>query len=371
MKLTARTSLIKRLLCGAGWLLAGVAGATAGKAAEYAPTVELTARPAGAAPAGMVWIPGGEFSMGAAAATQEVCGGLDTVDDARPVHRVAVDGFWMDATEVTNEAFAKFVAATGYVTVAERTPRAEDFPGVPKELLVPGGAVFTPTDGRVPLDNALQWWRYVPGANWRHPEGPASDLRGKEKLPVVQVAYEDAAAYARWAGKRLPTEAEWEFAARGGLTGMNYPWGNELKPGGKWAANIWQGDFPWHNAAADGFVGAAPVGSFKTNGYGLHDMAGNVWEWCADWYRPDEYAREVAAVPGVVRNPHGPAREMSFDPQEPGQAKRVQRGGSFLCTALYCSRYVVGSRGKGAPDTGSNHLGFRCVQEAPAPGKTP
>lgn len=369
MNANARTTLLQRVLCGAGLLLAGAAGAAAQNTAEYAPTVALAVRPAGAAPAGMVWIPGGEFSMGAAEATQEVCGGLDTVDDARPIHRVALDGFWMDATEVTNEAFAQFVAATGYVTVAERVPKAEDFPGVPAELLVPGGAVFTPTAGRVPLDNALQWWRYVPGASWRHPEGPASDLRGKEKLPVVQVAYEDAVAYARWAGKRLPTEAEWEFAARGGLAGMNYPWGNVLKPGGKWAANIWQGDFPWHNAAADGFVGAAPVGSFAPNGYGLHDMAGNVWEWCADWYRPDEYAREVAAAQGVVRNPRGPVREESFDPQEPGQPKRVQRGGSFLCTALYCSRYVVGSRGKGAPDTGSNHLGFRCVQDASVPVK--
>jgi formylglycine-generating enzyme required for sulfatase activity len=325
-------------------------------------TVENKDRPSGAVPVGMVWIPGGEFSMGTTDPTREVCGGPDTMDDARPVHRVYVDGFWMDATEVTNEQFAKFVKATGYVSVAERRPRAEYYPGVPVEKLVAGSVVFTPPDHAVPLTNPLAWWSYVAGADWRHPEGPGSDLTGRDQQPVVHIAYEDAAAYAKWAGKRLPTEAEWEFAARGGQTGQRYTWGNELLPGGKWMANIWEGHFPNENTAADGFNRAAPVASFPANAYGLYDMAGNVWEWCSDWYRPDAYALDLeAAHGGTVRNPSGPARELSFDPAEPGQRKRVQRGGSFLCTDQYCTRYMLGSRGKGAEDTGSNHVGFRCV----------
>jgi sulfatase modifying factor 1 len=326
------------------------------------PTQENSGRPAGPTPAGMVWIPGGEFSMGTTDPTREVCGGPDTMDDARPVHRVYVDGFWMDATEVTNAEFARFVAATGYVTYSERQPRAEDYPGVPAEKLVAGSVVFTPPDHPVPLTDPLVWWSYVPGADWRHPEGPASNLKGREKHPVVHIAYEDAETYAKWAGKRLPTEAEWEFAARGGRAGERYTWGDELQPGGRWMANIWEGAFPHQNTGGDGYTGTAPVAHYDANPYGLFDMAGNVWEWCSDWYRPDAYDLDVkAAGDAVVRNPHGPARADSFDPQEPGQVKRVQRSGSFLCTDQYCTRYMLGSRGKGAPDTGSNHLGFRCV----------
>jgi formylglycine-generating enzyme len=315
--------------------------------------------PPASAPEGMVWIPGGEFSMGCADPRDLSCGGREPMSDARPVHRVAVDGFWMDATEVTNDAFARFVKATGYVTVAERPPRSEDFPGVPPEKLVPGSAVFQPTTGPVPLTDFLAWWAYVPGANWRHPEGNNSSIAGKGSFPVVHVAYEDAEAFAKWAGKRLPTEAEWEFAARGGAAGEPYVWGAELKPGGRWMANIYQGPFPQSDTGADGFAGIAPVAKFPANAYGLHDMAGNVWEWCSDWYRPDYY-ETLAAIGPVARNPKGP--DTSFDPMEPGAAKRVHRGGSFLCSDQYCTRYLVGSRGKGEVSTASNHLGFRCVK---------
>jgi formylglycine-generating enzyme len=263
----------------------------------------------------------------------------------------------MDSTEITNEEFARFVEATGYVTVAERKPRQEDFPDAPPENLVPGSVIFKPTSEPVPLDNHLRWWEYSRGANWRHPQGRASDIKGREKYPVVHIAYEDAEAYAKWAGKRLPTEAEWEFAARGGLDHQPYTWGSELKPGGKWMANIYQGQFPMRDKGGDGFIGIAPVARFAPNAYGLHDMAGNVWEWCSDWYRPDYYA---TLTNQVVRNPIGPPD--SFDPVEPGVPKRVQRGGSFLCTDQYCTRYLVGSRGKGELSTGSNHLGFRCVR---------
>jgi formylglycine-generating enzyme required for sulfatase activity len=306
----------------------------------------------------MVWIPGGEFSMGCDDPRDRPAGGPDAMRDARPIHRVFVDGFWMDRTEVTNEQFEKFANATGYVTVAERTPKAEDFPGAPPENLVAGAVVFTPPDRPVPLDNHFRWWSYVKGANWRHPTGPESSLQGREKHPAVQIACEDAQAYAKWAGKRLPTEAEWEFAARGGVAGKLYAWGDALKPDGKWQANTWQGKFPVQDTAEDGFAGLAPVGQFPPNGYGLSDMAGNVWEWCSDWYRPDYYATLGEAGAGA-RNPPGP--ESSFDPAEPSQAKRVHRGGSFLCTDQYCTRYMIGTRGKGETSTGSNHLGFRCV----------
>jgi formylglycine-generating enzyme required for sulfatase activity len=335
---------------------------TSGATLGTTPTQENKARPQGETPPGMVWIPGGEYTQGCEDPTREICGGAETMDDARPLHRTYVDGFWMDVTEVTNREFARFVAATGYVTIAEKTPRAEDYPGVPTENLVAGSAVFTAPVTRVPLDDPLQWWRYVPGANWRHPEGPQSDLKGRDDFPVVHVAYDDAEAYANWAGKRLPTEAEWEFAARGGRAGERYTWGNELLPEKRWQANIWEGEFPRLDTGADGAKGLARVGQYAPNGYGLLDMAGNVWEWCSDWYRPDSYGIEVAdAQGGIVRNPSGPKKEASLDPQEPGMPKRVQRGGSFLCTDQYCTRYMVGSRGKGAADTGSNHLGFRCV----------
>jgi len=316
-----------------------------------APVID-TVNPPAAAAEGMVWIPGGEFSMGSE--DPEML-------DARPFHRVAVEGFWMDQTEVTNEEFAHFVKATGYITVAERTPDAKDFPGAPPENLVAGSVVFTPPNQKVPLDNHFAWWRYVPGANWRHPDGPESNLKGKEKHPVVHIAFEDASAYAKWAGKRLPTEAEFEFAARGGLDRKRFAWGDEFKPGGKFQANSFQGHFPDKNTGEDGFIGSAPVGSFAPNGFGLFDMAGNVWEWTTDWYRADYY-KTLAATHQVTRNPQGPAD--SFDPLEPRVAKHVQRGGSFLCTDEYCARYMPGGRGKGEPSTGTNHLGFRCVRSS-------
>jgi formylglycine-generating enzyme required for sulfatase activity len=327
----------------------------------FQPTVENSIKPTGPTPEGMVWIPGGEFSMGSTDPTVDtICGGREPMHDARPIHRVYVDGFWMDRTEVTNEQWEKFVKATGYVTIAERTPTKEEFPTAPPENLVAGSTVFTPTPRPVPLNNMFQWWRYQHGANWRHPEGPDSDIRGREKYPVVHIAYPDAEAYAKWAGKRLPTEAEWEFAARGGLSGNLYAWGNDLKPGDKWRANIYEGSFPVKDTGEDGFVGIAPVAQFPPNGYGLFDIGGNVWEWCTDWYRPDYYAQLAASSPGVVRNPKGP--DIPWDPSEPTEKKRVHKGGSFLCTDLYCTRYMVGTRGKGEVTTGSNHLGFRCVK---------
>jgi sulfatase modifying factor 1 len=330
-------------------------------ASGFQPTLPNTATPPGPAPKGMVWIPGGEFSMGAADPVEQDRNevGMHATDDSRPIHRVYVDGFWMDTTEVTNAEFEQFVKATGYVTVAERTPTAEDFPGAPPENLVAGSVIFSPPDHPVPLNNHYQWWAYVKGANWRHPLGPGSDLKGKEHYPVVHVAYEDAEAYAKWAGKRLPTEAEFEFAARGGLTGKPYAWGDEFRPNGKWMANTHQGHFPNKDTGEDGYTGIAPVAQFPPNGYGLYDITGNVWEWTSDWYRPDYYAR-LAATGGVARNPKGP--DSSFDPAEPGEKKRVHRGGSFLCTEQYCSRYMVGTRGKGEVSTGTNHLGFRLVK---------
>lgn len=350
-----------------GELAAGGAGRADGKQAakeaQATPFVETSANeagPPGAAPEGMVWIPGGEFSMGCVDPRDLPGGGPDAMNDARPVVRVRVDGFWMDKTEVTNAQFAKFVEATGYVTVAERVPKAEDFPGAPPENLVAGGVVFSPPDSPVILDNHFQWWAYVPGANWRHPLGPDSDLQGKDDLPVVQIAFEDAVAYCKWAGKRLPTEAEWEFAARGGKSGEVYAWGNQFRPDGKWMANTFQGQFPIRDTAQDGFAGIAPVGQFPANPYGLHDVAGNVWEWCADWYRADYY-QQLSQESAPVSNPQGPAD--FWDPAEPNEAKRVHRGGSFLCTDQYCTRYMIGTRGKGEQSTGTNHIGFRCVQD--------
>jgi formylglycine-generating enzyme len=329
-------------------------------ASPFLPTAENEGAPPGPAPDGMVWIPGGEFSMGAQdPPDRNDAVGMQATTDSRPVHRVFVDGFWMDRTEVTNEQFAHFVKATGHVTVAERTPRTEDFPGAPPENLVAGSVVFSPPHHAVPLDDHFQWWSYVRGASWRHPLGPESSIEGKERLPVVHIAYSDALAYAQWAGKRLPTEAEWEFAARGGLSGSVFPWGDEFKPGGQWMTNSHQGHFPDHDTGADHFTGVAPVGQFPANRYGLHDVAGNVWEWVSDWYRPDYYA-QLAATGTVARNPSGPT--VPYDPSEPGVNKRVHRGGSFLCTDQYCSRYMVGTRGKGEVDTGTNHLGFRCVK---------
>ena len=316
------------------------------------PPVISEERPTGPAPEGMAWVPGGEFSMG----TDEV-----GFPDTRPVHRVAISGFWMDKTEVTNEQFERFVKATGYTTIAERKPTAADYPEARPEDLVAGSIVFTPPKQAVALDDHMQWWAYVPGANWRHPEGPSSDLKGREKHPVVHIAYHDAAAYARWAGKRLPTEAEFEWAARGGLDRKRYVWGDEFKPDGKFRANTFQGNFPNSNTGDDGFLTSAPVGSFEANAFGLFDVAGNVWEWCSDWYRSDYYQMLAAEGP-IARDPRGPAD--SRDPAEPGVAMRVTRGGSFLCTDQYCARYMPGGRGKETPDSGTNNLGFRLVRDA-------
>jgi formylglycine-generating enzyme len=330
---------------------------------SFEPTVGNAASPPAPAPEGMAWIPGGEFSMGANDPPDMDEVGMKATEDARPIHRVYVDGFYMDRTDVTNAQFAEFVKATGYVTVAERRPRAEDFPGAPPENLLAGSVIFSPPNHPVSLHDHFQWWSYVAGANWQHPLGPKSNIKGKENYPVVHVAYEDAEAYAKWAGKRLPTEAEWEFAARGGMAGKPFVWGDEFRPDGRWMANTHQGHFPSKDTGADGFAGIAPVAKYAPNGYGLYDMAGNVWQWTSDWYRPDYYA-QLAAAGGVARNPRGP--DSSFDPSEPNQPKKTHRGGSFLCTDEYCSRYIVGTRGKGETSTGTNHLGFRCVKDGRA-----
>jgi formylglycine-generating enzyme required for sulfatase activity len=299
----------------------------------------------------MVWISPGEFWMGD-----------PEFPDAQPVHRVRLDGFWIDRTEVTNDDFAAFVIATGYVSVAERALNPKDFPGAPLESLVPGSVVFSAPAHEVSLHNHFEWWTYLKGASWRHPEGPESSLEGRGHHPVVHVAWADANAYAAWAGKRLPTEAEWEYAARGGLDRQPCTWGAAIRQAGatgRYLANTFQGQFPRENTGDDGFVGAAPVASFPPNGYGLYDMAGNVWEWCSDWYRHDTFALGSA---GVSVNPVGPSE--GFDPSEKGVSKRVMKGGSYLCCDEYCARYRPGGRGKGEPDTGTNHLGFRCVVSA-------
>jgi formylglycine-generating enzyme required for sulfatase activity len=293
----------------------------------------------------MVWIPGGSFTMGS---------DNEMTPDAVPLHEVTLAGFWMDETEVTNDEFAAFVKATGYVTTAEKKPDARDYPGVPADKLVAGSVCFHAPREEVPLDDHLAWWRYDKGADWRHPEGPKSSIKDRGRHPVVHVSWDDAVAYAKWAGKRLPTEAEWEYASRGGKARQRFNWGDEPTAGGKWMANVWQGRFPSQNLKADGFYGSAPAKSYRPNAFGLYDVAGNVWEWTADWYRPDYYAKAPKA------NPLGP--NDSFDPQEPGVPKRVQRGGSFLCSELYCLRYTNGARGKGAPDTGNSHVGFRCAR---------
>lgn len=326
-------------------------------AASNEPPLGPQPRPAGPAPDGMVWIPGGTFIMGTSDSNRHFF-------DA-PKHEVEVGGFWMDQTEVTNEQFAEFVKATGYVTVAERKPTLESIraglppgtPDPPPEVLVPGSLVFTPPPGPVPNHHSY-WWKWVPGACWKHPEGPGSDIAGRMNHPVVHVAWADAVAYAKWAGKRLPTEAEWEFAARGGLVDKKYVWGDEAPDhGGQWRCNIWQGDFPHTNTKADGYVRTAPVKTYPPNAFGLYDMAGNVWEWCSDWYRPDYYLNSPR------RNPTGPAS--SYDPQEPNPLapKRVTRGGSFLCSDGFCSRYKPYGRGRDEVDSSQSHVGFRCVKD--------
>ncbi len=313
------------------------------------------------APGGMVWVPGGEFTMGTA--------GSPARANERPAHRVRVDGFWMDATEVTNAQFAEFVRATGYVTVADRPADWEEIKRQvpsgtakpPPEMLAPGSLVFTPPNRQVPLDNHAAWWSWTPGADWRHPEGPGSTMEDRLDHPVVHVAWEDAVAYAEWAGKRLPTEAEWEFASRGGLDGKRFTWGDDPPTPGHSRANIWHGEFPHRNTKDDGYFRTAPVKTFEPNGYGLYDTAGNVWEWCGDWYRADVYAIRVRQLGtgGVAENPDGSDRP--WDPREPRSPSRVSRGGSFLCHVTYCESYRPGARRGTSADTGMSHLGFRCV----------
>jgi formylglycine-generating enzyme required for sulfatase activity len=345
--------------------LALVGAGLIGFAAAYAATSHWNAPKPG--PPRMVWIPGGEFTMGSDAES--------AWPEERPAHRARVDGFWLDRAEVTNAQFRAFVEATHYVTTAEKPPVLEDImsqvpPGTPPpapEKLVPGSMVFTPPAGRVDLRDFSQWWTWTPGADWRHPEGPVSSIEGRDDHPVVQVSWDDAVAYARWAGERLPTEAEWEFAARGGLDAKPYTWGDGPPADDRILANIWQGEFPHTNTAADGYGGTAPVGSFPPNGYGLYDMAGNVWEWCADWFDRDLYRRRAGA--GPIVNPAGPER--SSDPSRPFERLRVHRGGSFLCNDSYCSRYRPSARHGNSPDTGMSHLGFRCAlspqaREAPS-----
>jgi len=307
---------------------------------------------------GMVKIPDGEFLMGAS--------DDEGREDEYPQHRVKVNGFWMDATEVTNAQFEKFVKATGYVTTAEIKPDWQEIkkqlpPGTPKpdeSVLVAASLVFVPTTTPVDLNNVAQWWSWTEGANWKHPSGPQSDIKGKENYPVVHISWDDANAYAKWAGKRLPTEAEWEFASRGGLVDKKYFWGNEAPEQGKSKANTWDGKFPYLNSAKDKFTGAAPVKSFTPNKYGLYDMAGNVWEWCSDWYTP-EYYKQLSG--SIANNPKGPSK--SYDPMEPRVPKKVVRGGSFLCNASYCKGYRVTARMKSSPDTSLDHTGFRCVAD--------
>lgn len=304
----------------------------------------------------MVWLPGGKFTMGGV--------GDHVPPDEQPLHDVRVDGFWMDKYEVTNEEFGKFVKETGYVTVAERPLSAKTTPGLQPEYEGKSvSLVFRAPKPGEEVTNAYQWWEPVIGANWRHPAGPESSIVGKEKHPVVHVCHEDAEAYCKWAGKRLPTEAEWEYAARGGLISKPFVWGTEERPEGRWMANIWQGNFPGENRVEDGYEGTAPVGSFPPNGYGLYDMAGNVWEITNDWYRPDYYLMLARHGDREARkNPQGPID--SLDPDEPGTWKKVTRGGSFMCSDNYCRGYRPSARMKTAPDTGLQNTGFRCVKDA-------
>jgi len=302
---------------------------------------------------GMVWVPGGSFRMGAE----------NYYPEERPVHEVRVDGFWIDACTVTNEDFVRFIDATGYMTLAERPLDPADFPGAPAENLVPGSMVFQMTAGPVDLGDYSHWWAWVPGTTWRQPRGPGSSIEGLERHPVVHVAYEDAEAYARWAGKDLPTEAEWEFAARGRLDGKNFTWGDEDSPDGKPMANTWQGEFPWQNLAIDGFEGTAPVGSFPPNGYGLYDMAGNVWEWTSDWFVTQHADAVASTCCGMALNPRIESPDESYDPRQPQFKipRKVVKGGSHLCAPNYCLRYRPAARQPQMIDTSMSHLGFRCI----------
>ncbi|MFC5577782.1 formylglycine-generating enzyme family protein [Lysobacter niabensis] len=301
---------------------------------------------------GMVRIPGGVFRMGSDSHYPEEA----------PVHRVQVDDFWIDATPVTNAQFRRFVEATGHRTWCEVPPDPAQYPGALPEMLHAASVVFVPPSAMVSLHDHYQWWQFVRGADWRHPQGPGSSIDGKDDHPVVHVAWSDIEAYARWAGKDIPTEAEWEYAARGGLDGAEYAWGDELAPGGRHLANTWQGDFPWQNLAEDGHVGTSPVDAYPVNGYGLHDMIGNVWEWTADWYRP-RHPADAAKACCIPENPRGGREQDSFDPAQPRVQipRKVMKGGSHLCAPNYCRRYRPAARMAQPVDTSTSHLGFRCV----------
>jgi formylglycine-generating enzyme len=309
----------------------------------------------------MAWIPGGTYLMGSD----------DHYPEEAPAHRVTVDGFWMDRYAVSNAEFRRFVEATGHVTVAERPANAADYPGADPALLVPSSVMFRKAPHPVALGDKYNWWTYVPGADWRHPRGPDSSLQGLWKHPVVHVAFEDAESYAKWAGKALPTEAEWEFAARGGLEGAEYVWGSEFTPGNHHMANTWQGEFPWQNLLDDEYEWTAPIGSFPPNGYGLHEMAGNVWEWTTDWYQDHGKIRKACCT---LDNPRGGDPETSHDPRTPTVRipRKVMKGGSYLCAPNYCRRYRPAARMAQAVDTATCHLGFRCiVREAGEVAPTP
>jgi formylglycine-generating enzyme required for sulfatase activity len=305
----------------------------------------------------MVWIPGGVFTMGSD----------HHYPEEAPAHRVEVEGFWIDRGPVTNAQFQKFVKATGHVSLAERPADPADYPDALPALLAPSSIVFVPPPGPIGTGDPYRWWQYVPGANWRHPEGPGSSIRGREQHPVVHVAHADALAYAAWIGKRLPSEAEWERAARGGLEDVEFAWGEELHPGGRPVANTYQGDFPHHNSRLDGWERTSPVGSFPANGYGLLDMIGNVWEWTDDWYR--DHAGLPAKAAGsccTLRDPRGGSLEESIDPasQHGVIPRKVVKGGSFLCAPSYCRRYRPAARMAQGIDTSTCHMGFRCVISA-------
>uniref|UniRef100_A0A7C2K0Q2 Formylglycine-generating enzyme family protein n=1 Tax=Schlesneria paludicola TaxID=360056 RepID=A0A7C2K0Q2_9PLAN len=354
-------ALLALLLAGCQRTAADVSPPTAAPLTEDvkapAADVPVLVEEPGPTPPGMRWIPGGTFVMGS---------DHPKFPDEAPAHKVTLDGFWMDETEVTNDQFREFVEATGYVTIGERKPKREDFAGqvadvslIPEENLVAGSICFNSKfDPKTLVKDHPLWpyqvWKYEPGANWRHPEGASSNLDGRGDHPVVHVSWEDAMAYCQWKGHRLPTEAEWEYAARGGRAGQEYPWGNERNPNGQWRHNIWQGEFPLRNSGDDGFLQTSPVKTFPPNDYGLYDLSGNVWEWCYDWYQPDYYAVSPE------RNPLGPAE--SYDPLEPNIPKRVQRGGSFMCSDNYCIGYRVAARMKGDMASGTFHCGFRTVK---------
>jgi formylglycine-generating enzyme len=298
----------------------------------------------------MVRVPGGRFLMGSD----------EFYPEEQPVHEMTVDRFWMDEHLVTVAEFRRFVKATDYVTLAERAPKAEDYPSADPALLVPGSLVFKKTHGPVDLHNFRNWWEWKPGAYWRRPEGPGSDLNGRDRHPIVHVAYEDAEAYATWAGKELPTEAEWEFAARGGLDGATFAWGDDFAPSGRMMANTWQGEFPWQNLLTDRYEGTSPVKSFLPNGYGLYDVTGNVWEWTTDLFEhPDATGEEHACcAPGGLRDDF---TGQGHDHSEERIPRKVIKGGSHLCAPNYCLRYRPAARQAEAVDTSTGHIGFRCI----------